>query len=289
MSNRIDALGHASFAYQAETAPPLSTYVAKDGVRLSYRFYDSINKDKVIFLLHGSSGHGEYLHSFAEYLSKNGIGQVYVPNLRGHYGSGGKRGDCARIGQLEEDLYDFINLFDLQDKKIYLAGHSSGGGLAIRYAAGPYGDEIQGAVLISPAIPRAPTMRLGTAGGWASISLFRMILLSFLNAVNITFLNHLPVIWFNKPKSLCDGRETLSYSYNLYCSYHPRQPYQKDISAMRGKFIVITGSQDEANDYRRFAEVMQNSSAIRVINGAKHLDIVQNLSMMEMAANWIKG
>lgn len=289
MTVKLDVFSFATFAYPTGQLPTLRSYVAKDGVRLSYRFYDSTNKDKVIFLLHGSSTHGEYLHDMARYLSEQGAGQVYVPNLRGHYGSGGKRGDCAYIGQLEDDLYDFINLFDLQDKKIYLAGHSSGGGLAIRYAGGPYGDEIEGFVLLSPAIPRAPTMRKGTAGGWARVSLFRMILLSFLNKIGITSFNHLPVVHFNKPQAYCDGRETLSYSYNLYSSYHPRYPLQPDISAMRGKYVVYIGTRDEANDYRQFSNIMGNTSAIKTIDGVKHLDIVQNPNVLEMAANWIKG
>lgn len=284
-----DALGHASFSPAAANLPPLKSYVAKDGARLGFRFYDSVNKDKAIILLHGSSSHGEYLHELAQYLSLQGVGQVYVPNLRGHYGSGGKRGDCAYVGQLEDDLYDFINLFDLQNKKVYIAGHSSGGGLAIRYSGGPYGDEIAGYILISPAIPRAPTMRQGTAGGWATVSLLKMVALSFLNTIGITYFNHLHVIRFNKPQAYCDGRETLSYSYNLYSSYHPRQPYDRDIESLRGRFLLITGSRDEANDHRRFAEVMRNPSAVKVIEGARHLDIVQNPSMMEMAANWIKN
>ncbi|MCE2982746.1 MAG: hypothetical protein LW832_04175 [Parachlamydia sp.] len=82
---------------------PLREYQARDGAALSYRFYESQNKEKAIILLHGSSAHGEYLHGFANYLSLNSCGQVYVPNLRGHYASGRQRGDCSYIGQLEDD------------------------------------------------------------------------------------------------------------------------------------------------------------------------------------------
>ncbi len=113
----------------------MKQFSARDGIALSYRFYDSCKKDRVIILLHGSSAHGEYLHGFADYLSfKRNVGQVYVPNLRGHYNSGTSRGDCDYIGQLEDDLYDLIHHFQLQNKKIILLGHSSGGGLAIRVA-----------------------------------------------------------------------------------------------------------------------------------------------------------
>lgn len=273
------------------TAPPLKQFSARDGAIMSYRFYDSPNKDRIVILLHGSSAHGEYLHGFADYLSsKRGVGQVYVPNLRGHYESGASRGDCSYIGQLEDDLYDLIHHFKLQNKSIYLVGHSSGGGLAIRVAGGPYQNLIQGYVLLSPAIPTAPTMRQGTAGGWAKVSIAKIVALSILNSMGIKKLNHTHIIQFNKPRKYCDGKETLSYSFNLNCSYHPRQPYQNDIKALKDKYIVFIGSEDEANDPLQFPNVMETISNefIQIIDGVKHLDIVCNQEIMEKTATWIE-
>ena len=57
----------------------------------------SDDQDRVCILLHGSSAHGEYLHPLASYLSSHGGGQVYVPNLRGHYGSGAIHEVTARM------------------------------------------------------------------------------------------------------------------------------------------------------------------------------------------------
>jgi hypothetical protein len=68
----------------------------------------------------------------------------------------------------------------LQSKKIFLFGHSSGGGLAIRFAGGDHGIPVYGYVLLSPAISRAPTMRQGTAGGLASVHLLKLLFCSFL-------------------------------------------------------------------------------------------------------------
>lgn len=51
------------------TALPLKQFSARDGAIISYRFFDSPNKDRIVILLHGSSAHGEYLHDFADYLS----------------------------------------------------------------------------------------------------------------------------------------------------------------------------------------------------------------------------
>lgn len=183
-----------------------------------------------------------------------------------------------------------IHHFKLQNKSIYLVGHSSGGGLAIRVAGGPYQNLIQGYVLLSPAIPTAPTMRQGTAGGWAKVSIAKIVALSILNSMGIKKLNHTHIIQFNKPRKYCDGKETLSYSFNLNCSYHPRQPYQNDIKALKDKYIVFIGSEDEANDPLQFPNVMETISSefIQIIDGVKHLDIVCSQEIMEKTATWIE-
>lgn len=270
-------------------APQLSKFSARDGASLSYRFYDSSREDVACILLHGSSAHGEYLHPLASYLSSQGAGQVYVPNIRGHYMSGTKRGDCSYIGQLEDDLVDLIHRMQLQNKKIFLFGHSSGGGLAIRFAGGNHGIPIRGYVLLSPAIPRASTMRQGTAGGWAKLHFFKLLLCIFLNAIGITKLNALKVISFNKPKSECDGTETLEYSFNLNTSYHPRYPYQNDIRALENKSLILIGGEDEANDPTKYSEVMQTCHySLKVFERVKHLNIVCAFEAMKTALLWTK-
>lgn len=281
-----DVFGFASFQRKKpQEAAPLSQFQARDGTSLSYRYYESSVQGKAILLLHGSGTHGNYLHPFAKFLSAEGA--VYVPNLRGHYASGETRGHCAYVGQLEDDLYDLIDHFQLQDKEICLIGHSSGGGLAIRMAGGPYGKLIKKFVLLSPAIPTAPTMRDGTAGGWASISLPKIIFISALNRFGIKCLNHLPVVRFNKPQQYCDGTETLSYSFNLNVSYHPRLPFALDIAALKGRSLTIIGSDDEANDPSEFSKIMQGEP-VQIIEKANHLNIVRHPAMMDLAISWIK-
>ena len=46
--------------------------------------------------------------------------------------------------------------------------------------------------------------------------------------------NVLPIVEFNKPSKYWDGTETLSYSYRLNASYHPRYRYADDVRA-RGR------------------------------------------------------
>ena len=101
-------------------------YRARDNTRLIYPFYDSTS-DVVLVFIHGSSYHGLSYHFQAQALSSKGVAKVYLPNLRGRYMSGAARGDIAYIGQLEDDLADFIDHAGEQGKSgpVILGGHSS--------------------------------------------------------------------------------------------------------------------------------------------------------------------
>ena len=54
------------------------------------------------------------------------------------------------IGQLEDNIEDLIDLYARPVQKIILAGHSSGGGLVIRFLAGVYGEWVASAMLFAP-------------------------------------------------------------------------------------------------------------------------------------------
>lgn len=109
MSAPSKGLDFSCLPKQYDHLPEMNTFHARDNQTLSYRFYNSLHKEKVFILLHGSSAEGTYLHPLAKYLSSK-VGQVFVPNLRGHYQSG-PSGDCSYIEQLEDDISDIILIF----------------------------------------------------------------------------------------------------------------------------------------------------------------------------------
>ncbi len=157
--------------------------------------------------------------------------------------SGTKRGDYSYRGQPEDDLIDLIQNMGLRHKKIFLLGHSGGGGLAIRLAGGHHSVPAHGYILLSPAIPRSETMRQGTTGDWAKIHFIKLLFCSFLNEMGCTLLNHTGVISFNRPKKICDGTETLEYSFNLNTSYHPRYPFDNDMKSIGDNLLVLKTKQ----------------------------------------------
>jgi len=154
----------------ASDLPALRRYTARDGAQLAYRFYDSV-ADTLLIFIHGASYHGAAYHELATVLSASGTAKVYLPNLRGHYMSGNRRGDIDYIGQLEDDIADLVSMarHHEQDGSVYVGGHSSGGGLAIRFAGGAHGHLASGYILLSPMIPMAASTKGGNAGGWASL------------------------------------------------------------------------------------------------------------------------
>src|SRR3984885_4860698 len=229
--------------------PSLRRYPARDGEQLAYRVYESTS-DRILIFVHGSSYHGGGYHALASAISLSGAAKVVLPNLRGHYMSGRRRGDVDYIGQYEDDLDDLIKFLRGEGLTgpITLGGHSSGGGLAIRFAGGAYAAEVSNYLLMAPIIPRSPAVRGGTAGGWANLHWKRLYGLLALNAIGIRGFNGLPIVEFNKPAKYWDGTETLSYSYRLNVSYHPRNDYAADLKTLGGNALVLVGADDQAID-----------------------------------------
>ena len=276
---------------EIEGLAQLEYYAARDDARLAYRFYDSTS-DVMLVFIHGSSYHGLSYHFMAQALSSKGVAKVYLPNLRGHYRSGGASGDIAYIGQLEDDLADLIDHAREQGNagRVILGGHSSGGGLAIRFAGGCHADKVAGYLLLSPVIPLASTFRKN--GGWAMLCNRRIFGLLVLNAVGIRLFNGLRIIQFNKPREFQDGTETLGYSYRLNVSYHPRNDHKRDLSALGEHVLVMMGADDEQNDAVAMVQLFGECDAkarVDVLAGVNHLGIMADQSMLKEAGEWIAG
>jgi len=204
---------------------------------------------EVLVLLHGSGWHSKYLFPLAKYISSENLAHVYTPDLRGHGINPIKRGDIDYINQLEDDLADFLEIVRKKhpNSTLIIGGHSSGGGLVIRFAGSKYGKEADAYMLLSPYLKyNAPTIKLNS-GGWASAHMPRIIGLSMLNNVGISWFNYLKVIDFNMPEEYRDGTDTLSYSYRLNTGFAPRN-YKKDLSVIKQIVLVVVGKSDESGE-----------------------------------------
>lgn len=282
-----DVFGFAGEREKSPVAlPPLQQYRARDGEALAYRFYDSAS-ERILIFVHGSSYHGGGYHELANYVSAAGSAKVVLPNMRGHYFSGHRRGDVEYIGQYEDDIVDLIRELRKQGHMgpIILGGHSSGGGFVLRFAGGkgPREEAIASYIAMAPIIPRTAAVRGGNAGGWNVIHLPRILGLVALNMIGVHGFDGLPIIAFNKPAGAWDGTETLAYSWRLNVSYHPRSDYASDIKSMPANALVLVGDEDEAVDgaalldllkasgYRGSAEVMARTTHFGVFHETEAL------------------
>lgn len=269
-----------------ETEKPTQSFTARDGNTLHYREY--INETgPLIVVIHGSSAHGGLYTQLAEGLSA--VGSVVLPDLRGH-GSHVPSGDVAYIGQLEDDLADLIAATKATpDQPVVLVGHSSGGGLILRYASNTEVAQPDAAVLLAPYLGyNAPTTRQNS-GGWAQPLTRRIIGLVMLNAARITALNHLPVISFRLPENGKTLKMTEQYSYRMNTSFSPQREFEKDIAALP-PFEIVVGDEDEAfyaDQYEPLLGAIENQGSVKRFSGLSHLDVTSDESVIAHIATFI--
>ncbi len=262
-----------------EAPAPQIAVTMRDGFALQVREYPSSSPDvPLVVFVHGSGWHGVQFDALARKISDRA--DVLVPDLRGHGAKPGVRGDISYIGQLEDDLADLIAARRKDGQALILAGHSSGGGLVVRFAGGPHGAQMDGAVLMAPFLKYDAPMTRPNSGGWAQVMVRRVIGLSILNTFRIRALNHLTVIQFAMPRAVLDGplgpTATTAYSYRLNTSFAPRARYLKDVAALP-RFVLIVGAMDEAFDAALYAPTMREATdkgSYVIVPSIGHLDIV---------------
>jgi len=292
--NAQDIFGFAAPKASAKQTviPEFRRYAARDGEELAYRVYDC-SSERILIFIHGSSYHGAGYHALATSISTGGAAKVILPNLRGHYLSGRRRGDIDYRGQLEHDLIDPIEFLRREGLHgpITLGGHSSGAGLAIRYAGGGHGNLVTSFLLLAPITPTSPAVRNGTAGGWTILNTRRLYGLLMLNALGITGFDGLSVIEFNKPAKFWDGTETLSYSYRLNVSYHPRHRYANDVRALDHKALVLVGADDEAVDATALCDMLGRDAQrcqVTILPDINHFGIFSNAASFQTIIGWLR-
>jgi non-heme chloroperoxidase len=254
--------------------PPLTTYPARDGAPLAFRFYPG-NPARIVVIVHGSSSNGASLHPMAKAAQAEGF-TTYTMDIRGH-GASGMKGDIAYNGQLDDDLADFVAYLRQQtpDATLQLAGFSSGGAFALRTAGGSNGDLFDRYVLVSPALPyNAPTMR-PNAGGWVQPFIPRIVGLTILDRFGIHTFEHLPVLAF-AVDPLSSANPTASYSYRLQQNYSAHADFSADIRNIRKPTRLLVGAEDDlliADAFAPLFGVERSDIPIKIIPGLGHTEM----------------
>lgn len=291
MSAAAGPFDFCELARADHTGLPAPAFVtARDGARLAVRRYPAAS-DTVVVALHGSSGDGIYFHTLARILSKSNVAAVYVPDLRGHGASAGSRGDLDYIGQLEDDLDDVIAYVRGQRPcaRIVLLGHSSGGGLAVRFAGGRRETLIAGYVLLAPFLGAGAAPTRPASGGWAQVDLAKLGELSARAADGDAAGQHQIVLRFNKPPAQRTGREVLAYSFRMTLAYQPRPDLASDLAAIRRPLLVLAGSRDLAFVPELYEPTIapHAGGTFRVLPGLSHFGVVVERRAIEEVAAWL--
>jgi pimeloyl-ACP methyl ester carboxylesterase len=263
------------------TLPVLERFQARDGTWLGYRHYapSGASTGRGAIFIHGSSGSsGTINHALTAALAARGV-ETWALDMRGH-GASGTRGDIGYVGQLEDDLVDFVAQVrkSAPDLPLTLIGHSAGAGFALRVAATPIMQDLfVRTVLLAPYLGYdAPTNR-PHSGGWANADLQRLFGLAALRKLGIDCCSQLPVLAFAVPPN-SERFLVATYSDRLMRNFATRG-YRLDLPAVTHPLTIFGGAEDEMMISDKYAEIVQAikpSVDVKVIEGVNHMGMVTN-------------
>jgi len=317
----------APFSFGELSAPPEdgsfpttnATVVASDGIELAVRVYkppSESSSDTALVFYHGGGAHAGagYQHLGRGLAKDHGI-TVYTPDLRGHGASGGPRGDAPSREQVWRDIdtvLSWVAASGMNDenkkpwRRIFLGGHSSGGGLVVNYAttAKKAMDSdavaVDGYVLVSPELGYASgTARPGRTD-FAEVSI-----LSFIANGICGILGHHHAVRFRYPAKILEDDPGMvgSNTVNMANAITPERP-KEQVSAMSGgnggkqeqqpsPVGLWIGADDElftAESVAGFVDTTSssnnnNNNVAEVLPGKTHLGIL--VDVHEPIGRWI--
>jgi len=249
---------------------------ARDGAPLVYRLYPG-KADRVVVLVHGSTGSGVEMHQVAKALQAEGA-TVYAIALRGHGGSGTRNGDVSYIGQLDDDLADLVMALGLDKPgtRRTLMGFSAGGGFVLRIASGRNAALFDNYIAVSPYLGPDSSTNRPNIGGWTSIATHRIVALSILAQAGLPWFQDLPVVHF-ATQAKADENRTPVYSFRLVASLNIGRQWREALAHIRPPTQIIVGTSDELFLADRFMPLLKQINPrirVTVLPGHGHLGMI---------------
>lgn len=260
--------------------PSLSRFQARDGTALAYRLYPAANEtaQNIVILIHGSAGHSPGMNEIAKRLAADNFVAV-SPDVRGH-GESGTRGDIGHYGQLDDDLEDLLGQLRGQYPQAHFAllGFSSGGGFALRVAAGKLSSDFDRLVLLSPYLgyDAASTRGSATSALWASPDVPRFIALATLRRLHLPCCEALPAIAF----AVAPGSEkkvTSQYSFRLLTNFGPPRNLDAAFHRLKMPTTIIAGGADELMQPDKYTDIVRGIEPaidVKIVSGLGHMDML---------------
>ncbi len=236
--------------------------------------------------IHGSSGSsGTVNHALSAALAARGV-ETWAIDIRGH-GASGTRGDIGYVGQLEDDLADFVAFIrkTALDLPLTLIGHSAGGGFALRVAGSPMQGLFVRTVLLAPYLGYDAPNNRPNSGGWVSADVPRILGLLALRKLGINCCEALLVLAFAVPPH-SENILVPAYSGRLMRNFATRG-YRTDLAAATRPITIISGADDEmmlADKYAEAVHAVAPSVDVKLIDGVNHMGIVSTPAAISVIA-----
>jgi alpha-beta hydrolase superfamily lysophospholipase len=277
----LTSISEARKSVDFSALPAIERFQARDGSVLGFRHYPSAAPaaGRAAIVIHGSSGSSaSTIHALSMALAAHGV-EAWAMDMRGH-GTSGTRGDIGYVGQLEDDLADFVANVrkTVPTAPLTLIGHSSGGGFALRVAGSPMQNLFERTVLLAPYLGYdAPSSRVNS-GGWASADIPRILGLLALREIGITWCEALPVLAFAVPPN---SEKTLvpTYTDRLMRNFAVSGDFRRDLAAATRPLTIFSGADDELMFADKYSEVVRGAAVpvnVKLIAGVNHMGIVSS-------------
>lgn len=260
-----------------------------DGGHIAARLVGPEQASDIIVMIHGIGAAGERWNNPSGLMSMATGAQVVALDLRGHHESSGRRYDLDRIGQYEDDIAQVIAELRASrpDARIWLAGHSMGGGIALRFALKKDRPQVAGYLMFAPVFGPGPTApHVLPAEAIMRIDRRRMSVLITLNMLGIRRFNSLPVAYLNVPPDFP------AYSFRAISSGLPLPPNtaEEALDTMESPFIIIAGEDDEVVRVEGYHEIAgcKSRGTIEIVPRHGHDSLLNDPEVHLIVANWMK-
>jgi len=285
----LQSISRARATVDLSSLPAVERFQARDGTWLGFRHYGAggTPTGRVAIVIHGSSGSsGGTIHALSQGLAAHGV-ETFAVDMRGH-GTSGTRGDIGYVGQLEDDLADFVAVLRkiVPSAPLTLVGHSSGGGFVLRVAGSPIQKLFERTVMLAPYLGYdAPSTR-PDSGGWAKADIPRIIGLLALRRLGITCCEALPVLALAVPPN-SEKALVGTYTDRLMRNFASGD-YRRDLAAATKPLTIICGADDELLLADKYTEAVRGAKVavdVKLIEGVNHMGIVSAPKALSIIAD----
>lgn len=270
---------------------PARRFKARDGADRLYRLYGG--GDDLLVFMHGSGGDSRYLARFASALAAQSGMRIATLDMRGHGELPVRRGDVDHIEQQEWDIADLVKAMSQEApvRRFLIGGHSIGGGLALRYAAGREVPKPAAVLLLSPYVSRKAPSSRPDSGGWAQPRITRFAGIEMLQRFGVHVFDSLPVVEFAVSPSRRDGLETPLYSWRLFNSVIPRADWEADIARISAPIMVLGAEKDVIFRSEGYPAAFAGNpkAAVEIVPAVGHFELSLSDEAPKRFAQWLSA